>query len=144
MAIKEYEAIKEANRRAREVQNPYNLERSHRPQPQEGEDYPGFLTPDEIVQHVVSGQSQASLEQLASLSAEEMLANYDWFPQHIRNRYHLWHTENPHTLWDNPDSDQHPDNLSIKIMIGVQAVARAITGPQRRDAIEATKEKLRV
>jgi len=81
-----------------------------------------FLSVNEIVQEILDNTSQKELLEIRDMNKNDLILLHHNFGRWIRNSYGLWLEQNPLIQVNaEPDSLQHPDNLSFDIIEKVYA-----------------------
>lgn len=81
---------------------------------------PRFLTREEIVEDLLVKLTKEDRNYIATCTEQLLILLHHTFGQFIRNKYHLWHPDNPLTKGCESGTDpRHPDNLSQDIIVDV-------------------------
>lgn len=84
-----------------------------------------FMDENEIVNDLIRRMSEDDVRSWRKYKKEDMILGHHSTGRSIRNEYHLWHSENPHTDGNDPNGDNHPDQMSHRIMEKVWTVLNA-------------------
>ncbi len=76
---------------------------------------PVYLSEDEIVARILAELSTADVVAIREVrKRSDMIQFHHTAGRHIRNKYSLW--SHPNATPDEPDGDNHPDQMSHRIL----------------------------
>lgn len=84
-----------------------------------------YLEEDAIINDIIRKMSDEDQKMWKSVKENELVLWNLTVGLEIRNKYHLWEADNPFTNSIIPDADDHPDEMSARIMKKVWQVVNA-------------------
>ena len=78
-----------------------------------------FLSPDEIIDHIISEFDQNSKDYVVQMTDQDIGMQHHFWGMGIRNVYGMWMEQNPHTDIHS-NNHRHPDQLSNYIMTAIR------------------------
>ena len=75
-----------------------------------------FLTEDQIVDDVLSKMDDVSRATWKSIKRSDLIMGHHGTGRMIRNHYGLWEEGNPYVVFNPATHDNHPDQLSFRVM----------------------------
>lgn len=75
-----------------------------------------FLSSDEILADLVSVLQEDDKKYIAAMPESDLISMHHTLGRHIRNKYWLWHPENPYTDSSDPNGTKHADYTSQRII----------------------------
>lgn len=84
-----------------------------------------YLEEDAIINDIIRKMSDEDQKTWKEAKESELVLWHLTTGREIRNKYHLWEADNPFTDTVIADSDNHPDQVSARIMKKVWQVVNA-------------------
>lgn len=86
-----------------------------------------FLSETQIVEGIVSSLSEDDRNVIRTFKFEGLIGIHHTTGRAIRNDYRLWHPDNPHTVVFDSFHDNHPDQMSMRIIERVWRTVNEVT-----------------